>query len=91
MCCERVIERPEYRAFSAEAWVCVGTADTGCGGLGIGGVSPMSGVGMGGRTGREEGIMYSSSLSCPSSPPAGLAVAGDALQSDPRILFIKHH
>lgn len=75
--------------FSAEAWVCVGTADTDCGGLGIGGVSPMSEVGMGGRTGREEGIMYSSSLSCPSSPPAGLA--GDALQSVPRILFIKHN
>lgn len=62
----------EYRELSMEAWFCVCSVDRDCGwwALGTGGLSPIGGTMMGGRTGREEGIMYSdsSSLSRASSP-----------------------
>ena len=68
---------------SAEACVCVWSADGGCEGLGTGGSSPTGGAVTGGRTGREEGIMYSdsSSLSRASSPATGLG-AGEGLETN---------
>lgn len=70
----------EYRELSAGAWFCVWSAEDGwgCGCLGTGGVSTTGGDVMGGKTGREEGIMYSdsSSLSRASSPVTGLRAEG---------------
>lgn len=63
-----------YRELCVGAWVCVWSAGRGCGCLGIADVSPAGRAVMGGRTGREQGNMYSdsSSLSRASSPVTGL-------------------
>lgn len=83
--CNRFTERLTNREVAAvETVVCVWSAeaDWGCGERVTCGISPIGAAVMGGRTGREVGIMYSdsSSLSRVSSPVTGLWAA-DGLRS----------
>lgn len=74
-----------YRGFSVEAWICICRLACGC--LGTAGVSTTGGgAAMGGRTGREEGTMYSdsSSLSRASSPIIGFGT-GEGLRGKKNI------
>lgn len=81
----------EYLELSVETWVCVWSADRGCEGLRTGGDSPTGGAVMGGKTGREEGIMYSdsSSLSRASSPVTDLKAEDDLRTNNPRIFMVE--